>query len=289
MTHQSMRVFYSFNFCMALVGVGTFITFLVPILMNWKMMELENVVSPPVLVALQSSEYHTSLVVSMSVSAPLFFELLLRILNAKLEFILPNAVMLTSLVVPDLIILCFIRVFFDLNVLNVLLKIRFILFMWIALTFIKKYGGGMWPPLSMITSFSLACVSRIMAFYKVYVNHDIHNIFVILGIISDTIAMAIFLCLMLRWYRYIFKERNRASLKSHQYMCTIYVSAALLTCIGLYVNTYSSINTLDWYQWNSNQLSFYSVLFTTFYFIVMILEGRVLQLEMLQTKVSSYL
>jgi len=88
--------------------------------MKWKMIELENVNSPHVLTALQSNQYRMAFVLRMSVSAPnvMLVELILRTLSARLEYVLLNAVMLASLPIPDLIILCFVRVFLDLNILN---------------------------------------------------------------------------------------------------------------------------------------------------------------------------
>jgi len=284
--HRNMKEFLSFNVTMAILGFGTIASFMIPILMKWKMIELEKGCSPPVLTALQSNQYQIALVVSMSVSAPMLVELILRILTAKLEFVLPNAVILASLAIPDLIILFFVRIFLDLNALNYMLRTRTLLCILMAFIFIMKYGGSQWSNKWLMSSFVLACVARITAFYRVYMSHGLHDSFALLGLISDALAFSIFVVMSLNWYRFIFRERKIATLTTHQYMCNVYVTATLMTCIGIYVTVYSSPSALDWYQWNSIQLALYSAFFTLFYVIVIVFEGRVLQREMLQTKVS---
>jgi len=118
-----MKEISSYNVVMSLLLICSLVVIIVPLSVDWKMVDLAS--SPPVLFALQSDDYRTSLVVSLSISCPMFLELLLRIfLNAKVEFVLPNAIVLTALAIPDLIILTYVRTFLDLYALNYLLKAR---------------------------------------------------------------------------------------------------------------------------------------------------------------------
>ena len=59
-----MEELFSFHAILALILIGTLSTFLIPLSKNWNYY-LENL--PPVMIALKSSEYHTSLVVSVRV------------------------------------------------------------------------------------------------------------------------------------------------------------------------------------------------------------------------------
>ena len=284
-----IKASFSFYFVMGFIAISTFATFVIPICLKWKMVILGSIDSPPVLAALQTYQYQTALVVSASVSAPMYIELLLRLLNSKLKFVLPNAVMLTSLAIPDLMILCFVRVFLDLNVLNCMLRARFVLFYWLALISIKKYGGDRWSHKWLVTAFALACIARITAFYKPYFTNSVNSTLSLLGAISDSISFVILIILSFRWYRYIFREFKFVSPTTDQYMCNVYVTATLITCIGMFTNTYTSPSTPDWYNWNASQLTTYSIFLTLFYVIVMVFEGRILQNEMLQTKVRHYI
>ena len=274
----------SFHSIITFLFLSSLLIFLFPILVQWNLVDVAN--SPPVLSALQSSEYQTSLVVSVSMSAPMFLELLLRIfLNAKLEYVLPNTIILASLAIPNIIILTYINVSFDLNALNYLLKARLLLLMWLALSFIRKYGGKKWSSKGLIICFTFLCVARIMGFYKGYYSRKVHDTLNILGTIADVIAFITFILMSVKWYRFIFTETKFVTMTNHQYLCNIYVTAVTITCIGLYINTYSSSNSIDWYNVNKNSLTITSMMFTSFYMIVLLFEGRALQREMLQTKV----
>ena len=278
---------FTFNATMGIIATASFASFLIPILLNWKLAELAHIESPPVLTALRSFEYQTALVASVSVSAPMYLELLMRLMSAKLKFVLPNAVVLTLLALPDFLILCFVKLFLDLNTLNFLMRARFILFYWLAIVFIKKYGGNRWSNKWLLSTFVFGCIARMTAFYKAYFANSLHDNFALLGIVSDSLAFLIIVVLSLHWYRFIFRDMNYTTISNDEYMCTIYVTVTLIACIGLYASTYSSPTTLDWYNWNANQLSGYSIMYSSFYVIAMVFEGRMLQGEMLQTKVRS--
>ena len=84
-----MTAIILFNVKLAILSMITIVVILLPEAMKWKMVALANEKSPPLLEALQSYEFQISLVVSLSLSAPMFFELLLRIcLHGKLDFVI---------------------------------------------------------------------------------------------------------------------------------------------------------------------------------------------------------
>ena len=282
-----MTVSTSFHVIMAIILIGTFGTMFIPLLENWKFISLED--SPPIVVAVQSSEYQNSLIFSLSVSVPTFLELLLRIFaKAKMEYVLPNAIILASLTIPDLIILTYVRVFLDLNALNYLFKARLLLFMWVASIFIQKYGGKYWSSRDLIISFAFLSAGRITAFYNGYYSSNINDMLNILGTTSDVISFAIFIIISVKWYRFIFTETKFVTMTNYQYLCNIYVTAVAMSCSGIYINKFSSKTTIDWYDWGKKELIFYTLMFTAFHLFVMLFDGRALLIEMLQTKVCKY-
>ena len=283
---RDRRDIICFQASLATLSIVTFLVLLVPTLLEWKMVNLEKGNSPPVLLALQSNEFQMSLVVSLSISVPMFFELLLRVLsNAKYDSVLPNIGILVTLAIPDFIILIYIRNSSNLYSLNYILKVRFILLTWLVLTFIKSYGGKMWSNIGLVCLFLFVCVGRIATFYKVYVGHGLYDTLNTLGIISDAVAFLVLLLLSFKWYRIVFRCGAVAAVTTQQYLCNIYLTAILLSFSGIYINIYSSPNTLDWYNWSSNELTIHILMYTLFYIIVIVFEKGVLQREMLKTKV----
>ena len=275
-----------FHLMMAAISIFVLFSFFLPNIMKWDIAEYAIADPPPVSVAIQSDEFRLSLVVSLSVSAPVLFELVLRTLfYVKLDAVVPNFLTFTSLAVPDLIILCYIRDSMDLISLNFLLKARFILLSWLAFTYIKKYGGNRWPSKSLLTLFIFLCGGRVIGFYKGYVTNHVYDILNILGIIFDLVAFLILLFMSVKWYNFIFRKTKLTTISNNYYMCNIYVTAYLLTCFGLFMNLYASPNSLDFYHWNTNELTIHTLMYTIFYIIVIVFEGRFLHKEILQTKV----
>ena len=286
-----MTEFFRFNIKLAIFSVVTFLAITLPEMMKWKMVDLADGKSPLLLESLKSYEFQISLVVSLSMSAPMFFELLLRmLLYGKLDYVLPNILTLTTLALPDMIILCYVRTAIDLISLNLILQSRFILFSWLAFSFIKKYGGKFWSSSRMIALFILICLGRIFGVYKGYVDYRSYQILNIFGMITDSIACLFFPLLCLKWYYYLYKKtKTVATITNNQYMCNVYVTAYFQTCSGISMIIYTSPNTLDLMKWNENELTLHTLMYTVFYIIVIVFEGRVLQHEMLQAKVFKIL
>ena len=282
-----MTEIHRFYVKLAFLAMITFVVILLPEAMNWKMIDALLKESPPVLEALQSSEFQMSLVVSLSVSAPMFFELLLRmVLYGKLGYVLPNLLTLATLALPDLLILSYVRASSDLISLNLIMQTRFILFSWLAFAFIKKYGGKKWSSKGLLALFILICAGRIFGVYKGYVNHRLYDVLNILGIICDSTVCLFFPIMSFNWYYYLLNTTKSVAMSTNQYMCNIYVTAYFLTCFGVCMILYTSPNTLDLMKWNANELTLHTLMYTVFYIIVIVFEGRVLQREMLQAKVS---
>ena len=110
---------------------------------------------------MQSEEFKLSLVVSLSVSAPVFFELLLRITNVA---------MLMTVAIPDLFILTYIRYSLDLS--NYILKARFIVLARVAFSFIKIHGENKCSPSGLLFFFVLICAGKALDSYK-----DLHELY----------------------------------------------------------------------------------------------------------------
>ena len=266
------------------------IALLIPVILKWKMIDIaDNNNAPPVLIALKSDEYKTSLIVSLSVSIPMIFEVLLRIfLSAKLEFVLPNVFIMMSLAIPDLIILTYIRDSSDLSALNCVLKARFVLLTWIAFSFVKIHWRQMRCHLILLSSFIFVCISSSLDAYKVYFNRSISDASIVVELIMTIVAFILFIIVSIKWYYCLIMERNSHPLSNNQYMCNIYVSAFLLTSSGLVFNLYASPKSLHWFNWNTDELTIHTLMYTVFYVIVIVFEGRAIQREMLQTKVCNW-
>ena len=276
----------SFHMHLAFISLASLLSTLTPIINNWKMPALSSTNAPLVVTALQSNEYQICLVIGVSVSAPMFVEVLLKALSARLEFDLTSAVIISSLAIPDLITLTYIRAHLNLNAFNFIIKARTILLLWFVLILIKRSGGKRWPHLGMVSCFTLLSVGRVIAFYKAYYTNYINDTLAILGGMSDAGAFLIFILMSIRWYKFILRQRKVAVITTNQHMCNAYVTATLLAFSGMYLNVYSSPSTLDWYQWDTRKLCVFSMSFTLFYLTVMVFEGRILQREILETKVN---
>ena len=275
-----------FHIKLVIISIVTFFLIILPEAMNWKMVALANEKSLPILDAMQSYEFQISLVVSLSVSAPMFFELLLwTLLYGKLDYVLPNFLTLISLAIPDLLILSYVRISADFISLNLIIQARFILFSWLAFTFIKKYGGNNWSSRGLLALFILICAGRVLGVYKGYVTNEVYDVLDDLGILSDCTVCLFFPLMSFQWYYYLFKKTRIVAISTDHYMCNIYVTAYFLTCFGVCMILYTSPNTLDLIKWNANELISHTLMFTVFYIIVIVFEGRVLQREMLQAKV----
>ena len=277
----------AFHVMLAILSLATLFFFGLPEMMGWNMVAFTDVNAPPVLAALHSSKFQICLVVSLSASIPMFFELLLRIIfYAKIDYILPNLFTFTTLAFPDLFIFLYSTSSSDLVSLNFILKARMVLLAWLTFALIKKYGGITWSQLGLSIAFIFLCIGRLLAFYKGYLSNELYNIVDICGVISDSLAFTLFIIMCLRWYHHIFSKSKFATITTDQYLCNIHATAFLLTCIGLYLNLYTSPSTLDWFNWSSNELTFHTLTYTVYYIIIIVFEGRALQRDMLQTKVN---
>ena len=279
-------IMLSFHTLLVLIALTSFISILLPIVMDWNIAVVSSDETPPIVGALQSNEYQVCLVIGVSVSAPMFIELLMRAISARLEFDITSAIIISSLAIPDLILLTYVRESLDLNAFNFIVKARSILFFWFVLVLVKRYGGQQWSYVEMVSCFTLLNVGRVIAFYKTYYTDGIKDTLALLGVISDAGAFIILIIMSIRWYRYILSQRKVVVITTHQYMCNAYVTATLISLSWIYVNLYSTPSSLDWYDWDARKLSVFSMSYTAFYLTVMVFEGRVLQREMLETKVK---
>ena len=160
-----MNKIHSFHVYLVFMSLTSLLSILLPIIMNWKI-AVSSADLHPIVTALQSNEYQICLVIGVSVSAPTFLELLMKVLSARLDFDLTSAVIISSLAIPDLIILTYVRATSDLSAFNFIMKARNIILLWLVLVLIKRYGGNRWSHTGMVTCFTLLCIGRIIAFYK---------------------------------------------------------------------------------------------------------------------------
>ena len=279
---------HSFHLQLFFVSFVSFISILLPIVMDWNIAVLSSDEIQPIIRALQSNEYQVCLVIGVSVSAPMFLELLIKGMSARLEFDLTSTVIISSLAIPDLIVLTYVRVALDLNTFNFIIKSRNILLLWFVLVLVKKYGGKQWSHVRMVSCFILLSTGRVTAFYKAYYTNGIKNTLAVLGVTCDAGAFIILIIMSIRWYRFILRRRKIAVITTNQHMCNAYVTATLIAFSGIYLNLYSTSRSPEWYDWDARKLCVFSMSYTAFYLTVMVFEGRVLQREMLETKVNIF-
>ena len=264
-----------------------------PLISDWKFSMLES--PPQIYYSLQSKEVHYALIVSLSLAIPLLVELWIRIILIQKSWklfllaVAPNTLTFFLLTIPDLIILFYLTESLDLYLFGLVVMARAILLICVLLIFIYSSGGKIWSSRGILFVSLTASAARVIAFYRDYViDQTQYYVMEYFSLVLNILALITFLFMLCKWFRYIYHETKTHPLATNQYLCNIYTIAGLICWVGLTVNQFAFKNGSHWLQWDVNALTTHTLIFTVFYILIIVFEGRVMQREMLQTKVCFF-
>ena len=245
--------------------------------------------------SLRSTEFKYALIISLSVSIPLIFELFIRVVLMKkslqlfLLTIAPSTITLLLLSIPDLVYLFYVNESGDMYVFVMVMYSRLIIMLCTIAVFLSSAGGKVWSSRGLIFVALSTCTNRILSFYRFYISGNA-QFFVaeIFPIALNILTIIVFLYMSYKWFHHVYQETKTKPLTTDQYMCSVYVFSTLVCWVGLTINQFIFKNGTDWLQWDANALTTHISFFTVFYVLIIVFEGRVMQREMVQTKASSF-
>ena len=284
----------SIFFWLAVINIVSLFLLIIPVIGNYQLVDYSNENPSPIFYSLRSNEFRYALIVSLSISIPLVFELFIRAVFMKKSLhllymvIAPNSITLLLLAVPDLIILFYVVEYADIYVLNYVLKARLVLILWISFVQIHSYGGNQWSYYGTLITVIFENIARVLGFFKdFYVGPMQSYMMVLLPMVFNILALITTLFMSFRWFYYVYQETKSKPLTKEQYLCNIYTVAGLICWIGLTVNYFAYPNASNWIEWDPNALTSHTLIFTVFYIFIIIYENKATQRELVRTKASS--
>ena len=263
----------------------------IPLALGWNIPLLDNRDNIlPIVRALQSNEYYTSLVAILCISIPVVIDIVVRTLlhpnieSAK-QVLFSGAFITTILTIVDLITLLYVTPEVDVNALLFLIKVKVILTASTAIILISEFGGSKWSSFYLLLCFSLICLGRITSFYRIYFNKG-NSYMNTISIICDIFGMSLFLILSLNWFLHIYNETKLKPLTKSQYLCNLYVLAITSCAIGWILSVYSYNSNSNWCYTDATHLVIYSMSYGVYYILILMFEGRALQRDVISTKVT---
>ena len=275
------------------ICLGSLFAIVLPFIAKLSLFETDD--TPPIYHSLQSLDFKYSLIVGLSLSIPLLFELFMRLLLMRKSFrifvqtIAPNTITILLLAIPDLIFLFYcVRKSADINVFGVAMYARLVLTLCSVLIFINGTGGKIWSSRVILFISVLSSVGRVFGFYRYYFSLNIRYYMAeLLPLVLNLITLITFICMTIRWFYHIYQETKTKPLTTDQYMCSVYTFACAMSWLGITVNLLVNKDAVDWTQWDVNALTTHTLLSTMFYIFIIVFEGRAMQREMMQTKASA--
>ena len=283
------------NIIMSLISICVISLLLValPLIGDRKFYKLEG--PPQIYYSMQTKEFKYALIVSLSISIPLLVELGIRIILMQkswkifLATIAPNTLTLLLLTIPDLITLFYLTESLNIYIFGFIFVGRIILLICVMLIFVYSSGGKIWSSRGILFVSLTACAARVIGFYRDFViGQTQYYMMEYFSLALNILALVTYLFMLCKWFHYIYYETKTHPLTTNQYLCNIYTIAALICWVGLTVNQFLFKNATYWLQWDVNALTTHTLIFTVFYIFIIVFEGRVMQREMLQTKVYSF-
>ena len=279
--------------CLSLVTLSVC---LIPVALNWHLdVEQNDDQSLPLAASSQSEEFHTSIVASLSISIPLLIELITRpmmIPKSSLfdKVIFSNFVILCSLAIPDLLTLFYAMPYHDLHILNFILRARMVVVVWSSFTVILIYGGGfIWGQGSSMLCQAFVCGSRVIGNFRPHYVGLTHKALLYSGFTFDALAFIIFISLAYKWLAFVYKESKQLKTQSaDRYLCSVNVVGLLVCWAGAIITFYMNPNSVEWSTSDSTKLTSHTLMYTVYYVLILVFEGKVLTREMLLAKVSLY-
>lgn len=268
--------------------IFSLLLFLLPFFSSWALI-IPDGIEIPILDSLHSLQYKVSIYCSIAVSIPMILELSVRVvLEPKLltdfKTFISNVFLVISLLLPDLIILIFVIPNGDLKVFNLAFEGRFLLSVWSLGKFLYRFGDdGFFQSIFSISIFAILCINRILVYYSYYFNFS--NCSEWVTELTMYVGFLMYGTQIIRWFRYINKISTNCYLSTDQYLCNIYIISATLVFFSMLI-LYLILNpSLNWLQTDADYLSGSTCIFSIFYVLITIFQGRALQREAVIFKV----
>ena len=267
----------------------------IPIMINWKFPFPTD--SPPedlpMIVGIKSIEYKMSLISSMSLSVHMVVDYLGHAIVSPEDFLSyrdskSNLILLVSLLVPDVIQYFCIIPYEDFVLFHCIQYIRFILITCTTLGYLSAFGGSLWHTHEVIITAIFIAIGSILRFYSCFFTEEILILFEVVSISSFGIGSFALFVLLKRWFLDIYRNNfhhNTLLLSYDQYCCNIYIVAFAVTVFGLWMLLFV-YKVPVWYQYDMIFLVSETMLFSVFYVIVTVFQGRAAVREAAISKVS---
>ena len=290
----------TFDGSSVLRNISTFslLFYLMPLILNWKILTSDKGSSSSIQSSIQSSEFYIALVCSLSMVIPMTVDLFIRIaLNTKSKKkigiarnkIISNLMVLLLLIVPDTITLFYAVPHANLELIGFIIPARVVCISWTVLTMIHRYSGSNWSIKWSCMFHTVLCLSGMPESYCGYFNYcqsyRVRLFIQILQLSMIIISSIIITLLSYQWYRFIYPIIKNNALSTEYYLCNIYVTAFIITGIGLFINYIIFFSESAWYEFGKSNLINHYIMFTIFYIMVVIFESRCLQREYVENEV----
>ena len=242
--------------------------------------------------AIRSTALKYSLIVSLSMSLPMAFELLLRVVvdqnyKSASAAVGHNLAVLLSLIIPDAVALFYVIPNQDTGMMSVVLKARFLLITWFFLSFMNRRVNSGWSPRLSAALHVTLCISSLPPFYKVYCAPAIaFPLEIVIGYLVPMFGLYITATLCYRWIKYVIKETRNKELSTDLYLDNIYVCAYIITFVMLGILRISYPNYAEWYQYDATFLATITLTSTVFYTIIVVFERRLIHRDSILLQAS---
>ena len=280
-------------FLLSCLSIVTLCLCFIPVALNWDIQagQKDNS-SLPIASSVLSKEFYTSLVISLSISIPLIIELITRpimIPKSTLfdKVLFSNSIILLSLAIPDIVILFYVIPYRDLKILDFILRARLIIVIWSSFTIVLNYGGGVvLGQNKTLLCQVFVCSGRIIGNFRSHYVGFTYKALLYSGFTADALAFFVYTTLTYRWLTFVYNESKCKTQSADRYLCTVYVVATFVWCPGVLVTFYMNPNSVEWSTSDSTKLTVHTLLYTVYYVLILVFEGKVLTREMLMARVS---
>ena len=248
----------------------------------------------PIDIALQSKENLISLVASTSITGPLFFDLFIRVATLYDEgglskSLLPNAILLISLVGPNMYLLIHIIPNLDYASYNVVVNIRFVLAVWTTLSSMNHMEVSLWSHGMAAGLYFSVCLAFTINLYQIYIHDDFTDI------VCDALFQiaAVSSCLLLLrlswgWYAYVYRSvRASKRMSTQQHLGTVHLTALILLLLSSLAIIAATVEQRSWYDLTSTVMTLQNIKYTLFYVTLIVFENRAVQIDLTMTKVCT--
>ena len=249
--------------------------------------------STPIYSAVTSREYYVSLITTVGISIPILIDFFSRIVLSskfpKFENSTQNVYLVASAIISltalDLFCLLYVVPNVDLTALNYVVKVKIIMTSSSAFYSIYKYGKDQWSSHGILTCLFCVCSGRVLSIYRVHLIGFLYQLIMISTSILDSCTFLLFICMTMKWFSILYKDYKTKTITKDQYLCTVYtVSYLFLLCVYFSVQ-YSHPQLSEWYYASNINLIAFFFVFCAYYVLILILEGKALQRDVLLTQV----